>query len=128
MASTTDMTNMKAVVIPPMKEDKSIPVDLKAFPVSVWSKLFSIPIFSTILFTVLPTNFPIIYPRIRTIMDAIIAGKAPIISELKSVNNSPRSVIITLIVISAIELKILALQLIWKLDHQITKSKVFINF
>lgn len=57
-ASVIDSTMMNALIIEPIKLDKSRPADLNAFPVIVWSKLFSMPSFSTILFTALPTKCP----------------------------------------------------------------------
>ena len=47
---------MNALVTAPMKLDRSRPAALKDLPVTVWSKVFSMPIFSTSLFTALLTK------------------------------------------------------------------------
>ena len=76
MARIIDSMIMNAFVIAPMKLDKSRPAALKDLPVVVWSKLFSIPSFSTILFTAFPTTIPTAYPISIIIIAATMAGIA----------------------------------------------------
>ncbi len=83
-----DKTTTKALEIPPTKDERSKPAALKAFPVLLRSKFFSIPILSMSLFTAVPTTDPTPYPISITMIAPMIFGKKAMVSSTICVSAS----------------------------------------